>query len=194
MAEVVIASDIYGTLLSLETATQELEQHFRGDAQRARAPTLSPLRALDGVLAAYNRLQAFPDVEEALRKITAIARIKPVVFSHGTVDMVRACLSHAPPQLQHLQLQQYKPAPAAYSHLREQVASKGGGSSSSTAMIWLISANPFDIAGAKSAGLSTNWVDRDQNQAGWSDQALPEVKPTATIRRLAEQTDNPINP
>ncbi|RAH45462.1 haloacid dehalogenase, type II [Aspergillus brunneoviolaceus CBS 621.78] len=248
MAEVVIAFDIYGTLLSLETATHELEQHFRGDAQRARTVAQTWRRyqleytwrlnsmgrylpfdevtrnallhalddtgssldepAIDGVLAAYDRLQPFPDVEEALRKISATARIRPVVFSNGTVDMVRACLSHAPPQLQQqLQLQnmeiisvhplqQYKPAPAAYSHLREQVAGTGGGggggsssSSSSTAIIWLISANPFDIAGASSAGLNTIWVDRDQNQAGWSDRALPEVKPTATIRRLAECID-----
>ncbi|PYH82147.1 haloacid dehalogenase, type II [Aspergillus uvarum CBS 121591] len=229
MAEVIVAFDIYGTLLSFESATHELSQHLQVDAERARnvaqtwrryqleytwrlnsmgrylpfnEVTRNALQhalddtgsflgepEIDSVLTAHNRLQPFPDVEDALRKIAA-TRIRPVVFSNGTVDMVRACLSHAaPPSLQKMKMeivsvhpvQQYKPAPATYRHLQEQV---GG---NAEAGIWLISANPFDIAGATRAGLKTIWVDRDQT--GWTDRALPGVEPTACISQLVDCVD-----
>ncbi|PYI18713.1 haloacid dehalogenase, type II [Aspergillus violaceofuscus CBS 115571] len=231
MAEVIVAFDIYGTLLSFESATHELSQHLQADAERARTVAQTWRRyqleytwrlnsmghylpfnevtrnalqhalndtgsflsepEIDSVLAAYDRLQPFPDVEDALQKIAA-TRIRPVVFSNGTVEMVRAGLRHAAsPALQQIEMeivsvhavQQYKPAPATYRHLQAQV----GGSAAAGGIIWLVSANPFDIAGATRAGLKTIWVDRDQ--AGWTDRALPGVEPTACISQLGDCVD-----
>ncbi|RAL09542.1 haloacid dehalogenase, type II [Aspergillus homomorphus CBS 101889] len=231
MAKIVVAFDIYGTLLSFDAATHELEQHFRADGNRARTvaqtwrryqleytwrlnsmgrylpfnevtrnallhaldDTGSFLRTqeTDEVLAAYNRLQPFPDVEEALTKLMdASTVLKPVVFSNGTADMVKACIDHAPAVSRFAglteiisahEVQQYKPAQAAYRHLREKACTPD------TKEVWLISANPFDIAGALSAGIKTIWVDR--SQAGWTDRTLPDVVPTAVVSHLTECVD-----
>lgn len=48
----------------------------------------------------------------------------------------------------------FKPDPAVYSHAVQRL----GHTANAT---WLVSSNPFDIIGAKNAGLRTAWVKRD---------------------------------
>jgi 2-haloacid dehalogenase len=47
----------------------------------------------------------------------------------------------------------YKPSPRAYRHAAERLGLARG-------EVWLVSANPFDCAGAKSAGLGVVKVER----------------------------------
>jgi 2-haloacid dehalogenase len=48
----------------------------------------------------------------------------------------------------------FKPDPAIYTHAVERL----GQTANAT---WLVSSNPFDIIGAKTAGLRTAWIKRD---------------------------------
>ncbi|PYH41522.1 haloacid dehalogenase, type II [Aspergillus saccharolyticus JOP 1030-1] len=172
--------------------------------------TLTPSQTT-AVLAAYDRLQPFPDVSEALDRLTHTPTLTPLVFSNGTVEMIKACISHVHDAVSSLQtmeitsvddegVKRYKPAPVAYGYLKERVnslarskASSGDtgtdtGTGTGTHEIWLISANPFDITGAASAGgIKTLWVDREKT--GWTDRAVPDIQPTRVVHQLKECVD-----
>ena len=49
------------------------------------------------------------------------------------------------------EVQTYKPAPSVYRHLAVRMGTEMKDT-------WLVSSNPFDVIGAKSAGLRTAWV------------------------------------
>ena len=61
------------------------------------------------------------------------------------------------------EVQKFKPHPDAYYHL----AAKVGKTREQMGDMWLISGNPFDIVGAKAAGMNSVWVDR--GAGGWAD-------------------------
>lgn len=62
----------------------------------------------------------------------------------------------------------YKPARDAYEHLVREATAGGGGDYKAQAAVWLVSANAFDVLGARAAGLRAAWVDRAGT--GWVDQ------------------------
>lgn len=74
--------------------------------------------------------------------------------------MVRAVLDHA--NLLHLfddvvsadEIKTFKPDPAIYAHAVRRLGQ-------SVNNLWLVSSNPFDIIGAKTARLRTAWIRRD---------------------------------
>lgn len=66
----------------------------------------------------------------------------------------------------------YKPARDAYEHLVREATAGGAGGYKAQAAVWLVSANAFDVLGARAAGLRAAWVDRAGT--GWVDQ-LGEV-------------------
>jgi 2-haloacid dehalogenase len=127
---------------------------------------------------AYDSLSIFPDVSPALELVgtsTTSEKIHPVVFSNGTRDMVHVSLSSSPDfkaaYAKHFKdlvlidempekTRRYKPAKETYVYLAEKVDRP-------LEEIWLITSNPFDIVGARAAGMKTAWVDRDGN--GWVD-------------------------
>lgn len=115
--------------------------------------------------------------------------VEAVIFSNGTEKMLRTSVDTSPdlkpfrndpgsgPLFRRLitvdDVRTYKPSPQSYSHLQAEVGGHGededeeGG-----ALVWLVSANPFDVAGARSAGLRAAWIDRAGT--GWVDR-LGEV-------------------
>jgi len=111
------------------------------------------------LLEMYRRLPAFPEVLAGLERIRQTGH-RMVAFSNGEADFVRAVLGHSAllPMLEDVvsvdEVKIYKPAPAVYQHLATRI----GAAASDT---WLVSSNPFDVIGAKAAGLRAAWVRRD---------------------------------
>ena len=72
-------------------------------------------------------------------------------------------------------LKSFKPNPAVYGHFLRQSNSTGDSA-------WLISSNPFDVIGARSAGMHAAWVQRSTAAVfdPW------ELTPTLTIGSLLE--------
>ncbi|HET8789987.1 MAG TPA: haloacid dehalogenase type II [Modicisalibacter sp.] len=112
----------------------------------------------DRLMTRYTRLPAFPDVVEALERMAEIG-IRRVAFSNGSRQAVTGLLEQAK-IIQHFddivsveEIKRFKPDPAVYAHLRSRLET-------ATNDTWLISSNPFDVIGAKHAGLHAAWVRR----------------------------------
>ncbi|KAK7738459.1 hypothetical protein SLS53_005978 [Cytospora paraplurivora] len=109
--------------------------------------------------------------------------VEAVIFSNGTEAMLRNSIDTSPDlkpfrddgQDQYRggpglfrrlvtlhDARTYKPSPLSYSHLRGEAGAGPG-----EALVWLVSANPFDVVGARSAGLPAAWIDRAGT--GWVD-------------------------
>jgi 2-haloacid dehalogenase len=107
----------------------------------------------------YRRLPAFPEAAAGLERIHRAGH-RMVAFSNGEAAVVRAVLSNADllPMLEDVvsvdEVKVYKPAPSVYRHL----AARLGTAVTDT---WLVSSNPFDVIGAKAAGLRAAWVCRN---------------------------------
>jgi 2-haloacid dehalogenase len=124
---------------------------------------------------AYDILDTFPDVEPALKTIeNAGDKINPVIFSNGTRNMVQTSLQKSPSlgTKQNLftslilideipkEKRRYKPAMETYQFLVDSLKA-------SRESTWLVTANTFDVAGAKRFGIRVCWVDR--LGMGWID-------------------------
>lgn len=104
--------------------------------------------------------------------------------------MISNSILHSPDLSQHASIfsdlitvddiEKYKPSPASYQHAAKQV----GKQPSQMGDIWLISSNPFDVVGARSAGMNAIWVDRGAK--GWQDGVSPGVEPTAIVHSLEQ--------
>ncbi|WP_207063106.1 haloacid dehalogenase type II [Motiliproteus sp. SC1-56] len=110
------------------------------------------------LLEQYQELAPFPDVIPALETFAAQG-YKKVAFSNGHPDQVRQLLSYGG-VLAHLdgvisvhEVEVFKPAPRVYQYLLDQLGTPGD-------RTWLVSSNPFDVIGAKAAGLRAAWVKR----------------------------------
>ncbi|GGX86195.1 haloacid dehalogenase [Litchfieldella qijiaojingensis] len=191
----VLAFDVYGTLIDTHGVVTELESvlgdkamafsqrwrdkqleyAFRRGLMGAYADfaqcTLEALeftdRALgaglsethkDHLMAAYTRLPAFPEATDALARLHE-AGVRCVAFSNGTREAVERLLIQASLRerfddiVSVDEIKRFKPDPAVYSHLRSRLESRADDT-------WLISSNPFDVIGAKHAGLHAAWVRR----------------------------------
>jgi len=78
-------------------------------------------------------------------------------------------------------VQCFKPAPKVYEHLAMMTDMED-----QVGQIWLVSGNPFDVVGARAAGMRAAWVDREGN--GWEDGLIDGNmgKPTIVVRGLEE--------
>jgi 2-haloacid dehalogenase len=147
-----------------------MERYVDFDACTAQA--LAYVSAMMGValsaadqqtlLAQYRSLPPFPDAGAALAQLEARG-YDLVAFSNGTENAVRDLLQQAG-LLDRFQMvvsvddvQSFKPDPVVYAYLVQRVP----GPSSS---VWLISSNTFDVIGAKSYGLRSVWVRRDERR------------------------------
>lgn len=113
---------------------------------------------MDHLMATYAKLPAFPEVAEALARF-ARAGVSCVAFSNGTRDAVDGLLGQAGLR-EHFddiisvdEIKRFKPDPAVYAHLRDRTESEAQDT-------WLISSNPFDVIGARHAGLHAAWIRR----------------------------------
>jgi len=110
------------------------------------------------LMAAYARLPAFPEVREALERFVgsghrlfafsngAEADVRLVLEAAGIADRFEGVVSVDP-------IRSFKPDPAVYAHFLRAAAAPA-------AETWLISGNPFDVIGARSAGLRAAWIKR----------------------------------
>ncbi|WP_111413980.1 haloacid dehalogenase type II [Billgrantia lactosivorans] len=112
----------------------------------------------DHLMAVYARLPAFPEAAAALQRLAATG-MRCVAFSNGTHDAVSGLLGQAgllarfESVISVDEVKRFKPDPAVYAHLRHRLDVAPGDT-------WLISSNPFDVIGARHAGLHAAWVRR----------------------------------
>lgn len=110
-----------------------------------------------------NQARLFPDVAEALADL-ASAGCRLAVLSNGTPDSLRSVLEETgiAHRFTHIisadEVRTFKPAPAVYQHAAQRLEC-------TPEQLWLVSANAFDCAGARSAGLH---VARLQRQPSFS--------------------------
>ena len=170
-----LVGDLAGRFAELWRAKQ-LEYSFRRGLMRAYRPfsvcTLEALlytqKALGIVLGEevrarfmqqYENLPPFPDAAPGLTSLKNAGNLL-AAFSNGEARVVRAVLQNAEllPLFDDVvsadEVKTFKPDPAIYAHAIERL-----GQAAST--LWLVSSNPFDIIGAKTAGLRVAWVKRD---------------------------------
>ena len=110
------------------------------------------------LLEEYQNLGPFPDVVPGLEALKAKGHTL-VAFSNGVEATARTLLERAG-ILSHLDgvisvddLKTFKPDPEVYRYLALRLQS-------SPYETWLVSSNPFDVLGAKSAGLKAAWIKR----------------------------------
>src|SRR2546421_7012385 len=112
----------------------------------------------DALMAQYNDLERFADVEPGLRRLKE-AGYTMVVFSNGSPSMLDAIMQAA--QLHKYfqsfvsvdEVKVYKPSPKVYRHVAERLGR-------AIENVRLISSNPFDDIGARNAGMQAAWIDR----------------------------------
>ena len=142
----------------------------------------SPLGAEDqeGLMAAYRKLPAFPDVAAGLAAASK-AGYRLFAFSNGRADSVEALLENAgilgcfDGVVSVDEMNSFKPNPGVYGYFLRKAGATGSNA-------WLVSSNPFDVIGAISAGMRAAWVKR-------SAEALFDpwgIEPTLVVRCVAE--------
>jgi 2-haloacid dehalogenase len=107
----------------------------------------------------YEHLPPFPDAAPGLASIRRAGH-RVVAFSNGEAQTIRGVLGNANllPLLDDVisvdEVGSFKPDPAVYAYAVERLGQNAS-------VTWLVSSNPFDVIGAKTAGLRTAWIKRD---------------------------------
>ena len=138
-----------------------------------------PAEAKEELLAGYRSLPAFPDVEKSLPELKR-GGFRLFAFSNGLAADVRQLLDNAgiagwfEDIVSCDEIASFKPDPAVYAHFLKRCRA-------TNAEAWMISANPFDVIGAVSAGMRSAWVRRSPGAVfdPW------EIEPTATVSDLS---------
>ena len=136
------------------------------------------------IFEAHSELASYPDVKDVLTKLKE-NNMQTAVLSNGTPQNLSAALKHA--GINNLldgvysteQVRSYKPSPAVYEFVEEQLALPRN-------KICFISSNSWDIAGAASYGFSSVWI----NRYGRTPEQLPfkadhEIKTLSDLLSLA---------
>ena len=112
----------------------------------------------DVLIAQYNNLERFEDVEPGLGRLKE-AGYPMVVFSNGAPHMLAALMdaaglrSYFQGVVSVDEVKAYKPSPEVYRHVAGRLERPMG-------EVRLVSSNPFDSLGARVAGMQAAWVDR----------------------------------
>jgi 2-haloacid dehalogenase len=106
----------------------------------------------------YQNLRPFPDVIPGIESLSSKG-FTLVAFSNGVEATARTLLDRAG-VLGHLNgvisvddVKSFKPDPEVYRYLARRLGSL-------PSETWLVSSNPFDVIGAKAAGLAAAWIQR----------------------------------
>lgn len=171
------------------TVTRASLTHALAETSLSLPPT-----AIDSLMRAYDSLELNPDVGPGLVSLQSSTVIDAYIFSNGSPAMLKASVTKSLSLAQCQGIFQdivsvedvkvYKPDPRAYHHLAGRV---GRGDLDS---IWLVSSNPFDIVGARAAGLKAVWVDRQG--LGWIDglgDLVGGKGPTIVVRGVDEAVE-----
>lgn len=148
-------------------------------------------KSIVSLMDAYSRLPPFDDTVASLEALDQLPNVKLVVFSNGTNEMVTSALNAALPSRllpmpKYLveSVQMYKPATEVYHGLLKSL-NEPITAPNETPRVWLVSGNPFDVTGARAAGLGAIWVDRAGK--GWMDQLVDrEMGPSKVVHSLSE--------
>ncbi len=112
----------------------------------------------DALIAQYNDLERFEDVEPGLKRLKEAGH-EMIIFSNGAPHMLRALMdrkgfnSYFQEFVSIDEVKAYKPSPKVYRHVADRV-------SRPIEEVRLVSSNPFDVVGAETAGMRATWVDR----------------------------------
>ncbi|MBA2451433.1 MAG: haloacid dehalogenase type II [Chloroflexi bacterium] len=112
------------------------------------------------LLAQYDDLEPFADVEPGLRRLRE-AGYQMVIFSNGSPRMIAAVMERAGlhTYLEGFvsvdEVRVYKPSPRVYRHLAARLDRP-------LEQVRLISSNSFDILGAAAVGMPVAWIDRSK--------------------------------
>ena len=110
------------------------------------------------ILEAHSKLGTYPDVKDTLKVIKDNGMVT-AVLSNGSPQKLTAALEHAGVDdlfngiYSTEQIKAYKPSPAVYEYVEEQLALPRG-------KICFVSSNSWDIAGAASYGFYSAWINR----------------------------------
>ncbi|RYP14315.1 hypothetical protein DL765_006480 [Monosporascus sp. GIB2] len=165
-------------------------------AEQGLAP-LSPETA-HALMRSYDALWAFPEVGLALDRLLlgrdGGKKVEAYVFSNGTAEMVANSVRNSPdlgaradrPFRALVTVDDdegprcYKPDRRVYSHLMRRAGVDEGHEGD----VWVVSANPFDIVGARAAGLNAAFIDRAGK--GWIDH-LDEARVPSVVARGVDE-------
>ncbi len=159
------------TLMERYEDFAQLTRKALGYALAATGNTLTAEQQ-ESLLAQYQRLEPFADVKPGLERLQADGYTM-VIFSNGALSMINPLLEATGlrPYFQDIvsaeEVRIYKPTPKIYHHAAQRVGH-------TPAQTRLISANPFDVTGALSAGLKAAWVNRTDSPADPLGQ-LPDI-------------------
>src|SRR6266700_7661267 len=163
---------------------EDFEQVTRKALDYALATVKRELEAgqKDALMAQYNDLERFPDVEPGLQRLKE-AGYTMVVFSNGSPSMLAGIMDAA--KLQEYfqgfvsvdEVKVYKPSPKVYRHVAERLGR-------AIENVRLISSNPFDVIGARNAGMQAAWIDRS---GGLFDPL--DARPDMVVSTLLELAD-----
>ena len=136
--------------------------------------------ARNELLGAYRTLPAFKDAQDGQARCRE-AGFRLFAFSNGSAEPVDALLAQAGLRAYFLdvvsvdEVKSFKPNPGVYAHFLRRAGAAGSEA-------WLISGNPFDVIGARSAGLRAAWVRRSPEVPfdPWG------IEPTLTVTSLAD--------
>ncbi len=139
---------------------EDFEQVTRKALDYALAAAKQELTAAqkDELMAQYNDLERFSDVEPGLQRLQEAGH-PMMVFSNGSPSMLTAIMQAANlnPYFSGFvsvdDIKVFKPSPQVYQLAANRLARPIG-------EVRLISSNPFDIIGANSAGMQAAWIDR----------------------------------
>ncbi|KAI1170053.1 haloacid dehalogenase [Nemania sp. FL0916] len=144
----------------------------------------------ESLMTAYDALHVFPEIPATMELLQeSSAGIDAYIFSNGTDDMVGNSVRTSPELAPHAamfrsfvtvdSLQCFKPDPRTYAHLVDQAGMKGHEKD-----VWVVSANPFDVVGARAAGLKAAFIDRSGK--GWIDRLDGPDTPSLVARGVDE--------
>jgi 2-haloacid dehalogenase len=131
------------------------------------------------LMAQYNELECFADVEPGLQRLKD-AGYRMFVFSNGSPAMLTAIMetsglhTYCAGFVSVDEIKIYKPSPKVYRHVADRLGRP-------IETVRLISSNPFDIIGAEVAGMQASWINRS---GGVFDTLAPP--PQSVVRSLIE--------
>jgi 2-haloacid dehalogenase len=138
----------------------------------------------NALLDAYLHLPAFTDVPGGLAMLKR-AGYRLVALTNGTLRSARAVLENAgisdylEAVLSVESIATFKPDPAVYALLEKSTVATAEAA-------WLVSGNPFDVIGAKAAGLRAAWLRRDPQRVFDPWEFSPDVV-VANLEELCER-------
>ncbi|KAI1773780.1 haloacid dehalogenase [Hypoxylon cercidicola] len=165
----------------------EITRNAPSHAVAEHGLTLSAKDA-DALMRSYDALHVFPEIPSALKLLEQNSdSVDAYVFSNGTDDMVGNSIKTSPDLGPHAErfkslitvhsLKCFKPDRRVYEHLLEQVGKEGNAND-----VWVVSANPFDVVGARAAGLRAAFIDRTGK--GWVDRLDEKRAPSVVAPGL----------